>query len=70
MKPGILVTRALFPEVLERLRETFDVIDNQADIEYPPEAVAARLQGHVALLSDSTDLMNRAPTLRIETRSF
>lgn len=69
MKPGILVTRALFPEVLERLRETFDVIDNQADIEYPPEALAERLQGRVGLLSNAADTINaelisRVPTLR------
>lgn len=69
MKPGILVTRAMFPEVLERLRETFDVIDNQADIEYPPEALAERLQGRVGLLSNAADTINaelisRVPTLR------
>jgi len=69
MKPGILVTRAMFPEVLERLRETFDVIDNQADVVYPPEALAERLQGRVGLLSNAadtinTDLISRVPTLR------
>ena len=69
MKPGILVTRAMFPEVLGRLRETFDVIDNQADIEYPPEALAERLQGRVGLLSNAADTINaelisRVPTLR------
>lgn len=58
MKPGILVTRAMFPEVLERLRETFDVIDNQADFDYPPEALAERLQGHVGLLSNAADTIN------------
>mgnify|MGYP001120802301 CR=1 FL=1 len=69
MKPGILVTRAMFPEVLERLRETFDVIDNQADVVYPPEALAERLQGRVGLLSNAADTINaelisRVPTLR------
>ncbi|MBE3033235.1 MAG: D-glycerate dehydrogenase, partial [Actinobacteria bacterium] len=69
MKPGILVTRAMFPEVLERLRETFDVIDNQADVDYPPEALAERLQGRVGLLSNAADTINaelisRVPTLR------
>lgn len=69
MKPGILVTRAMFPEVLERLRETFDVIDNQADVAYPPEALAERLQGRVGLLSNAADTINadlisRVPTLR------
>jgi lactate dehydrogenase-like 2-hydroxyacid dehydrogenase len=69
MKPGILVTRAMFPEVLERLRGTFDVIDNQADVTYPPEALAERLQGRVGLLSNAADTINadlisRVPTLR------
>ena len=69
MKPGILVTRAMFPEVLERLRETFDVIDNQADVTCPPEALAERLQGRVGLLSNAADTINadlisRVPTLR------
>ena len=69
MKPGILVTRAMFPEVLERLRDTFDVIDNQADVVYPPEALAERLQGRVGLLANAADTINaeliaRVPTLR------
>ncbi|WP_197337195.1 2-hydroxyacid dehydrogenase [Ralstonia solanacearum] len=69
MKPGILVTRAIFPEVLERLRETFDVADNQADAVYPPEALAERLQGRVGLLANAADAINadliaRVPTLR------
>lgn len=69
MKPGILVTRALFPEVLERLRETFDVVDNQADAVYPPEALAEHLQGRVGLLANAADTINadliaRVPTLR------
>lgn len=59
----------MFPEVLERLRETFDVIDNQADVNYPPEALAERLQGRVGLLSNAADTINgdlisRVPTLR------
>ena len=69
MKPGILVTRALFPEVLERLREVFDVVDNQADAVFPPEALAERLQGRVGLLANAADtidadLITRVPTLR------
>jgi len=69
MKPGILITRALFPEVLERLRETFDVVDNQADVVFPPEALAERLRGRVGLLANAADTINaeliaRVPTLR------
>ena len=58
MKPGILVTRAIFPEVLARLRETFDVADNQADAVHPPEALAERLQGRVGLLANAADAIN------------
>jgi lactate dehydrogenase-like 2-hydroxyacid dehydrogenase len=59
----------MFPEVLERLRETFDVVDNQADVVYPPEALAERLQGRVGLLANAADAINadliaRVPTLR------
>ncbi len=59
----------MFPDVLERLRETFDVIDNQADVVYPPEALAERLQGRVGLLANAADTINaeliaRVPTLR------
>ncbi|CAJ0682240.1 2-hydroxyacid dehydrogenase [Ralstonia mannitolilytica] len=69
MKPGILVTRALFPEVLERLREIFDVVDNHADAVFPPEALAERLQGRVGLLANAADIIDadliaRVPTLR------
>jgi glyoxylate reductase len=43
MPPRILVTRANFPDVLERLRQHFDVEDNQTDVPLAPEALRARL---------------------------
>ena len=34
MKPKILVTRAIFPQVIQYLSEHFDVEDNQDDAGY------------------------------------
>ena len=51
MKPSILVARAIFPEVVERLRQHFDVEDNQNDDIYSPEQLAARLKGKHGLFS-------------------
>ena len=31
MKPSVLVARAVFPDVVDRLREYFEVEDNPAD---------------------------------------
>ena len=31
MKPAVLVTRAVFPDVVERLRQFFEVEDNPGD---------------------------------------
>ena len=43
MKPRVLVTRANFPEVLEFLRNHFEVEDNQADEALTPETLRKRL---------------------------
>jgi glyoxylate reductase len=51
MKPRILVSRAIFPETVERLRQHFDVDDNPADVIYSPEELAARLQGKDGLFA-------------------
>ncbi len=45
MKPGILVARAVFPEVLGRLAQHFEVDANQLDESWSPEQFSARLQG-------------------------
>ena len=69
MKPKILVARAVFPEVIERLRAHFDVEDNQGDDIFPPEELAARLKdkdGLFATLSEriSPDLLAACPRLK------
>ncbi len=44
-RPKILVTRAVFPDTIERLGAHFDVEANQADEEWSAEQLIARLQG-------------------------
>ena len=44
-KPSILVARAIFPEVIERLSQHFDVEHNQADEAWTREQLIARLKG-------------------------
>lgn len=45
MKPAVLVARKVFPQVIERLREHFDVEVNDEDRVWSPEELVARLQG-------------------------
>lgn len=47
MKPRILVCRAVFPEVVERLRQHFDVEDNPSDEVWPKAELIRRLNGKV-----------------------
>src|SRR5688500_3282277 len=47
MKPRILVCRAVFPDVVERLRQHFDVEDNPSDEVWPKAELIRRLQGKV-----------------------
>lgn len=44
-RPAVLVARAVFPEVLERLRAHFEVTHNPEDTIWSPAELAARLQG-------------------------
>ncbi len=55
MKPTVLVTRAVFPEVIELLSQHFDVESNQADEVYGEDELKRRLQGKVGLFSNPTD---------------
>lgn len=55
MKPKILVAREVFPEVLERLRQYFEVDDNQADAVLGIEGLKARLVGKAGALTAATD---------------
>ncbi|MBI3094558.1 MAG: D-glycerate dehydrogenase [Rhodocyclales bacterium] len=55
MKPKILVSREVFPEVLERLRHHFEVDDNQADAVLGVDGLKARLAGKAGALTAATD---------------
>jgi gluconate 2-dehydrogenase len=69
MKPNILVARAVFPEVLERLRAHFEVEDNPDDTEWTPAQLSQRLAGKAGLLCTagepiSAALLDAHPQLR------
>jgi gluconate 2-dehydrogenase len=68
-KPRVLVTREVFDETLDYLRAHCEVIDNQKDVPYAQEALAAALadcEGLMCALTDKVDaaLLARAPRLR------
>lgn len=44
MRPKILIARAVFPEVVDRLSQTFDVESNQDDRIYTPAELADRIR--------------------------
>lgn len=69
MKPKILVSRAVFPEVLARLAEHFDVESNPADIIYTQAELIAKLQGKDGLFANpadriSSELIQACPQLK------
>ena len=68
-KPRILVARKVFPEVLDRLRERFEVDDNQADVILGVAGLKARLADKVGVLTAATDpvtgeVIDAAPSLK------
>jgi glyoxylate/hydroxypyruvate/2-ketogluconate reductase len=69
-KPAILVTRAIFPEVLAHLAQHFEVQSNQADQMWTPAQLAQHLQGKVGVFTTGTDridaaLLTQCPQLKI-----
>jgi gluconate 2-dehydrogenase len=69
MKPKILVAREVFPEVLEHLRQHFEVDDNQADAILGVDGLKARLAdkaGVMTAVSDpvSAEVIAAAPQLK------
>lgn len=70
MKPAILVTRAIFPEVLTKLKQYFEVESNQEDIIFSPAELAARLKGKAGTLATAsakinTELLQQLPDLKM-----
>ncbi|MBC3916340.1 D-glycerate dehydrogenase [Undibacterium sp. CY18W] len=70
MKPAILVTRAIFPEVLTRLSEYFEVESNQDDVIFTPAELAAKLKGKAGTLATASakinaELLQQLPDLKM-----
>jgi gluconate 2-dehydrogenase len=69
-RPRILVTRAIFPEVAQRLSEHFDVESNAADDDWSAEEIANRLQDKTGALTFGLEridaaLLARCPQLKM-----
>ena len=69
-RTSILVARAIFPEVVARLREHFDVETNDTDAPFTPQQLAERLQGKVGVLTTGSErvdagLLAACPQLRV-----
>jgi len=69
MKPEVLVARAVFPSVLERLREHFDVECNEADAVWDSAELARRLRGKAGTFTTGSEridaaLLGACPQLR------
>lgn len=75
MKPGILIARAIFPEVVERLSGHFDVEHNQADDDWSRRQLIERLQGKQGVMTMGAEridaeLLAACPDLRICANMF
>ena len=69
-KPAILVARAIFPDVLEKLAQHCTVESNTEDRDWTPEELVRRLQGKVGALTTGSQRIDAAllaacPDLRI-----
>ena len=58
MKPKILVARATFPDVIERLQQQFDVEANQEDIIFSPAELHAKMQDKDAVVITSSEKLS------------
>jgi gluconate 2-dehydrogenase len=69
-KPRILITRAIFPEVIAKLAQHFEVESNQADAVWSPTELIARMQGKQGIFSFGVEridpaLLTVCPDLKI-----
>jgi gluconate 2-dehydrogenase len=55
MKPSILITRAIFPEVVERLEQHFTVESNQDDRNFTQDELIAKIRGKDGVFSAMAD---------------
>ena len=66
----MLVTRAVFPEIVGALAERFDVEHNAEDRPWPPEELVRRLQGKLGVMATVMDrfdepVLAQCPELRV-----
>ena len=69
MKPAVLVCRAVFPDIIDRLREHFEVETNEADVVWTQAELIAHLQGKAGVFITGTQpidtaLLEACPELR------
>lgn len=60
MRPAVLVTRNTFPDIIQRLRNFFEVDDNPWDMILSPQALVARLQGKSGVMSTGSERIDAA----------
>ncbi len=70
MKPKILITRQVFPEVVSGLAKTYDVDHNASDNIFSPEALRSRAQGCAGVIACLTEKIDAAffdacPTVKV-----
>lgn len=59
-RPGIFIARKVFPEVVARLREHFDVDMNETDKVLTPDQLVQRLKGRVGVLTTGSERVDSA----------
>ena len=69
-RPHVLVSRAIFPEIIDRLAQHFDVEANQADELWPRDEFIRRLQGKAGVFTTGgeridADVLKACPDLKI-----
>ena len=60
MRPKILISRAIFPEVIERLAQHFDVTSNQDDVLWTPSQLIEQLQGKQGIFTTGGERIDAA----------
>ena len=59
-KPAVLVCRAVFPDIVDRLREHFEVETNAADVVWSPAELIEHLQGKAGVFITGTQPIDTA----------
>ena len=59
-KPAVLVCRAVFPDIVDRLRAHFEVEDNTSDVVWSPAELIQRLQGKAGVFITGTQPIDTA----------